>query len=69
MNLLALFMIPFYLLVKNERILIRVNDIFTKVIFAPIALLTTVIFMTLNALLLPFAYVMAVIKKVKLLRS
>ena len=68
-NLMALLMIPFYLFVKNERVLIRVNDIFTKVIFAPIALLITVIFMAINALLLPFAYFVAILKKIKLLRN
>ena len=62
-------MIPFYLFVKNESVLIRVNDIFTKVLYAPIALLITLLFMVLNALLLPFAYFAAILKKIKLLGS
>ena len=68
-NTLALLMIPFYLFVKNESVLIRVNDIFTKVLYAPIALLITLLFIVLNALLLPFAYFAAILKKIKLLRS
>ena len=65
-NLLALPMIPFYLFVKDEDRLRNVNDIFTKVMFAPVALISTVIFLALSLLLLPFAYLSAIIKKVKL---
>ena len=68
-NLLALPMIPLYMFVKNENVLRRINDIFTKVIFIPIAILITVFFIAINAMLLPLAYIAAVFKKFKLLRS
>lgn len=66
-NVFAILMIPFYVLVKDEQKLIRVNDIFTKAMFAPIAIMITALFMAINLVLLPFAYVAAIIKKVKLL--
>ena len=68
-TLLALLMIPVYLLVKDEKTLIKLNDRFTKLLFAPIALLTTTVFMALNLLLLPFAYLAAILKKIKLIRG
>ena len=37
-NVLAIFMIPFYLCVKDQKQLKRINDMFTKAIFFPIAL-------------------------------
>ena len=49
-------MIPFYMCIKDEKKLRRINGVFTKVMFAPVALLITVLFMALNLLLLPFAY-------------
>ena len=68
-NLLALVMIPFYLCVKDESKLRAVNDTYTKVAFLPLALLFTVIFMALNLVSLPFAYIVAILKKVSLMRS
>lgn len=62
-------MVPFYLFTKNEKVLIKVNDAFTKLIFAPIALLITVCFVAFNLALLPFAYIAAIMKKVKFLRG
>ena len=67
-GLLALPMIPIYMFVKNENVLRRINDVFTKVIFGPVAVIITASFMALNAVLLPFAYVVAIFKKFKLLR-
>ena len=66
-NILSLLMIPFYMLVTDEKRLISVNDKFTKVMFAPIAVILTCIFMAMNLLLLPFAYLAAIYKKFQLL--
>ena len=68
-SILALLMIPFYMSVTNEKVLRKVNDWFTKIMFAPMALLITLVFMLGNIILLPFAYVVAIVKKVKQLRS
>ena len=65
-NLLALPMIPFYLLVKDENKLRYINDIFTKFMFAPVALISTIVFLAFSLILLPFAYLIAIAKKVKL---
>ena len=66
-NILALVMIPFYALITNEDQLRRMNDFFTKAMFLPIALGYTALFMAVNLLLLPFAYLAAIVKKIKLL--
>ena len=68
-NILALLMIPYYLFETDQKRLRRVNDIFTKVMFAPVALIITAIFMALNCILLPFAYFAAIYKKLQLLSS
>mmetsp|Transcript_564 Transcript_564/g.915 ORF Transcript_564/g.915 Transcript_564/m.915 type:complete len:236 (+) Transcript_564:879-1586(+) len=68
-NALSIFMIPFYLLVKNDKTLKWGNDLFTRVMFAPLALIFTALFMAVNLLLLPFAYLSAIFQKVKLLRQ
>ena len=68
-NILSILMIPFYLLVKDEQTLRKGNDILVKVMFAPLALVFLTLFMALNLLLLPFAYLTAVVKKIKLIRQ
>ena len=66
-NMLALLMLPFCLCVKDEDKLMYVNDVFTKVIFAPVAIILTVLFLALSLLCLPFAYLAAIFKKIKLI--
>ena len=67
--MLATLMIPFYLCVKDEDRLKYVNDIFTKVIFAPVAIFLTVLFLAFSMLLLPFAYLSAIVKKIKVIMN
>ena len=67
-NILALLMIPFYILVKNEERLVKVNDVFTKAMFFPIALSFTAMIIAVNLLLLPLAYFAAIWKKITLIR-
>ena len=69
MNVLALFMAPFYCCIKDENRLRKLNDRFTKVIFAPVALIITAFFVASNLVLLPFAYLAALYKKAQLLRE
>lgn len=66
-NILSIPMIPFYLLVKDEDKLRKGNDILVKIMFAPLALAILLLFMALNLLLLPLAYLAAILKKVKLI--
>ena len=66
-NMLALPMIPFYLMVKDEEKLLYYNDLFTKFMFAPVALISAFMFLGLSLLYLPFACFSAIIKKIKLI--
>ena len=66
-NLLALPMIPVYALIKNEETLRKVNDLFTKALFLPVCLTYTAFFIAVNLILLPLAYLSAILKKVKLI--
>ena len=68
-NVFAIFMIPFYLCVKDQKQLKRINDTFTKVIFFPVALEFTIIFIVMNLVLLPFAYLATIFKKAKLMAT
>ena len=65
-NMLAILMAPVYLYVKDQKLLKKINDTFTKVMFVPSALIFTALFMALNLILLPFAYLAAIFKKAKL---
>ena len=65
--MLALPMIPFYLFVKDEKKLKQVNNIFTEVMFAPFAFVLMVCFLAFSLILLPFAYLSAIVKKIKLI--
>ena len=62
-------MIPVYIFIKDEKKLRTINDKFTKFMYAPIALVCTCIFIAFNLVLLPFAYLAAIAKKIKLLRA
>ena len=68
-NMLSIIMIPFYMLVKDESKLRNANDLLVKVMFAPIALCILALFMVLNLVYLPFAYLTAIYKKIKLIRQ
>ena len=68
-NALAIFLVPYYMCVSDERKLRYVNNIFTIVQFVPVALVLTLVFMAGNLVLLPFAYLGAIFKKIKLLRK
>ena len=69
LHIFAFFMIPFYMFIKDEQKLRRMNDVYCKFMFVPSALCLTVIFSVANLLLVPFAYLAAIFKKIKLLRD
>ena len=66
-NILAFIMIPFYVFVKDEDTLRRGNNVFSMILYAPLALVFTAIYMTCSLALVPFAYLAATMKKMKLL--
>ena len=68
-NTIALPILPFYLFVKDENKLRIVNDAFTKFLFVPAALVETVVFFVLSLVMVPFAYLAAIVKKLKLIRN
>ena len=66
---LALPMIPVYLLVKDQKKLRHLNNIFSKFIFLPFAFFLGCIFVAMNLALLPFAYLLAIIRKLIVMRE
>ena len=67
-NSLAIVLIPVYSCIRNEQVLKKVNDAATKLMYAPVALLLTLVFMALNLALLPFAYFVSIYQKLMLLK-
>ena len=65
----AILLIPFYCCIKDERRLIAINERFSKAVFAPIALILTLVFACMNLLLVPFAYLKAIYIKIMLICS
>ena len=68
-NVLAILMIPVYLLVKDQETLTNINDKFTRVLYLPLAIFFTAIFTALNLLIVPIAYLAALMKKMKLAKT
>jgi len=68
-NVLSVLMMPVFSCVSDERKLRRINDAFTKLMFAPIALLLTLLFMGFNLVLMPLAYLAAIFRKLTVLRQ
>ena len=58
---------PYYLCVSDEERLRKTNDTITKVLFLPTALALTLAFIAGNLVMVPFAYIAAVVKKIKLI--
>ena len=69
MSVLAILLVPFYCLVKEEQMLVTVNEWFTKILYLPMCLFFGVVFMCCNLVMLPFAYFGALFKKVRLLKK
>ena len=65
-NFLSIILVPFFCCIKNEERLKSINNAFTMLMFFPLALLLTIVFMVLNVTMLPFAYLTAIFKKGKL---
>ena len=69
-NVFAVFLVPFFICLKDEKRIRAINESFTKFIYAPIALIDTCIFAIFSLIMVPFAYLNAIyIKLLILLRS
>ena len=66
-SFLSIVLVPLFLATKDEKVLTKWNLLHTKVSYSPMALMLTVLFMALNLVLLPFAYLVAIYKKLKLI--
>ena len=66
-NCITFPLIPFYIMTTNERTLIKFNDAVTKILFLPLALVSLVVFIAANLVLLPFAYIFAILRKLGML--
>ena len=65
---LSLFVMPFLLCIGDKDTLENVNRTAYFIVYAPISLVILIVFMCVNLMLLPFAYIMTVVHKVILLR-
>ncbi len=59
-SIFAIFLLPIFCWTKDERRLSHINDLFTKICYAPVAIIFTVVFAIFNLLMLPFAYLSAI---------
>ena len=64
LNIVIAILSPFFIIIKNEAILKKLNQFCVKLGYFPFAVLFTAIFATTNVLLLPFAYLAASFKKI-----
>ena len=65
-NIIMFFMTPIFVLTKNPRRLKSLNNAATLATFIPISGLLIIIFAVLNIALIPFAFVFALVHKLKL---
>ena len=64
----SLLAVPFLYCIKDRRALKLINNICFNIVYFPMALVLLLIFVTVNALLMPFAYMKTLIHKSLLLR-
>jgi hypothetical protein len=66
-NILCLFVIPIFYAIKNEDTIAKINQKLQVVGYLPIAIIYGIKFAVSNILMLPFAYIAAIVKKVKVI--
>lgn len=64
---LALLVMPFLLIAKDKKTLKAINTVYINVIYLPVSLLALSIFMVVNLVLIPFAYLKTALHKLLLL--
>ena len=65
---ISILVLPFLYVIKNRGTLFAINRVVFVINYFPIFLLTLVIFMAMNLILLPFAYLKTILHKITLLR-
>ena len=66
-NVFSLLLSPLFIVTKSEHTLRWLNNNLMICAYSPIALIATIVFFAANVILCPFAYVVALFKKVHLL--
>lgn len=66
-NILGFILSPLFFVTKNETALKRINYFLTIFSYLPIGLIATSIFLAANIILIPFAYIIGVAKKIQLI--
>ncbi len=64
MNVIATLFLPFFLLIKDEKKLIKLNNFLLFIGYLPVLIGLTIGFIGINCLLIPFAYLYALIGKI-----
>ena len=67
-NWLAVLALPFLVIIKDKGTLKQINDWCLNIVYFPVALTVLAVFMIVNLVLLPFAYLMTVVHKAMLLK-
>ena len=67
-NIIVLLFSPFYCCIKKGEKLKRLTLFVVRCVYTPLALIFGAIFVASSAILLPFAYVVAIINKINLFR-
>jgi len=66
-NIFSLLLAPIFFVVKNEDTLRKINLTLMRFAYLPIAIIATVIFFFMNVAMVPFAWMVALLKKFHLL--
>jgi hypothetical protein len=65
-NVFMFLLTPIFLMVKNPRRLKKINHTLTLITYLPLAFILIIVFIAGNTLMMPFAYLYALIHKIKL---
>lgn len=65
-NVIMFFITPVFLMIKNPRKLKKLNHTLTLITYIPLATVLVLVFIAGNTIMMPFAYVYALIHKIKL---
>ena len=66
---LSFLVMPFLICIKNPDTLRMINEVCCQIAYFPLLLILSIIFVTVNAVLIPFAYIKTVIHKAILLST
>ena len=66
-NILTIPILPCFIFIKDQNTLKKMNSILMVIGYTPVAIILTIIFAAFNIILIPFAYLAALFKKLYLL--